>query len=83
MHTKAAFGTAEGLIDCLTQLQEELGLNGIVAELNPGGLIPSEQVKRSLNILTHRVMPAFKYVVMAGDGRGGCEPDMRDQEKGR
>jgi hypothetical protein len=55
-----AFGTAAGLVDRLSQLQEELGLDGIVAELDSGGLIPPERVKRSLHILTHEVMPAFK-----------------------
>jgi alkanesulfonate monooxygenase SsuD/methylene tetrahydromethanopterin reductase-like flavin-dependent oxidoreductase (luciferase family) len=60
LHTKVAFGTAQGLIDRLSQLQEELGLDGIVAELDAGGLIPAERVKRSLRILTQEVMPAFK-----------------------
>ncbi len=57
---KVAFGTAAGVIDRLTQLREELGLDGIVAELNPGGRIPPELETRSLEILTHEVMPAFK-----------------------
>ena len=60
LHTKVAFGTAAGLVDRLSQLQEELGLDGIVAELDSGGQIPAERVKRSLHILTHEVMPAFK-----------------------
>lgn len=60
LHTKVAFGTASGLVDRLSQLQEELGLDGIVAELDAGGLIPAERVKRSLRILTQEVMPAFK-----------------------
>jgi alkanesulfonate monooxygenase SsuD/methylene tetrahydromethanopterin reductase-like flavin-dependent oxidoreductase (luciferase family) len=60
LHTKVAFGTAAGLIDRLSQLREELGLDGIVAELDAGGLIPAEHVQRSLHILTHEVMPAFK-----------------------
>ena len=60
LSTKVAFGTAPALIDRLTQLQEELGLQGIVAELNAGGMIPYTQVKRSLRLLTHDVMPAFK-----------------------
>ena len=60
LHTKVAFGTAAGLIDRLAQLREELGLDGVVAELDSGGQIPPEQVKRSLQILTHEVMPAFK-----------------------
>jgi hypothetical protein len=60
LHTKVAFGTAAGLIDRFTQLRDELGLDGVVAELDSGGQIPPEQVKRSLHILTHEVMPAFK-----------------------
>ncbi len=56
---KAAFGTAAGVIDRLTRLREELELDGIVAELNPGGGIPPELEARSLQILTHDVMPAF------------------------
>jgi len=60
LRTKVAFGTAAGLIDRLTELQEELGLQGIIAELNAGGMIPYERVKRSLRLLTHDVMPAFK-----------------------
>ena len=60
LHTKVAFGTAPALIDRLSQLQEELGLNGVVAELNAGSRIPAERVKQSLHILTHEVMPAFR-----------------------
>ena len=60
LRTKVAFGTGSGLVDRLSQLREELGLDGIVAELDAGGLIPAERVKRSLHILTHEVMPAFK-----------------------
>jgi alkanesulfonate monooxygenase SsuD/methylene tetrahydromethanopterin reductase-like flavin-dependent oxidoreductase (luciferase family) len=60
LHTKVAFGTATGLIDRLSQMQNELELDGIVAELDAGGQIPPERVKRSLHILTHEVMPAFK-----------------------
>ena len=57
---KVAFGTAAGVIERLTRLREELGLDGIVAELNPGGRIPAELETRSLELLTHEVMPAFK-----------------------
>jgi alkanesulfonate monooxygenase SsuD/methylene tetrahydromethanopterin reductase-like flavin-dependent oxidoreductase (luciferase family) len=60
LKTKVAFGTAAGLVDRLRQLQEELGLRGIVAELNPGGRLPLDQVTRSLRILSHEVMPAFR-----------------------
>jgi alkanesulfonate monooxygenase SsuD/methylene tetrahydromethanopterin reductase-like flavin-dependent oxidoreductase (luciferase family) len=57
---KVAFGTAAGVIDRLTYLRDELGLDGVVAELNPGGRIPPELETRSLQILTHEVMPAFR-----------------------
>jgi alkanesulfonate monooxygenase SsuD/methylene tetrahydromethanopterin reductase-like flavin-dependent oxidoreductase (luciferase family) len=60
LHTKVVFGTAVELIDRLSQLREELGLEGIVAELDAGGLIPAERVQRSLRLLTQKVMPAFK-----------------------
>jgi hypothetical protein len=60
LETKVAFGTAPALIDRLTDLKEQLGLNGIAAELNPGGLLPFEQELRSLQIMTQQVMPAFK-----------------------
>ena len=58
--TKVAFGSAAALKDRLQQLQEELGLDGVVAELNAGGLLSAEQVRESLCILTQDVMPAFK-----------------------
>jgi alkanesulfonate monooxygenase SsuD/methylene tetrahydromethanopterin reductase-like flavin-dependent oxidoreductase (luciferase family) len=58
--TKVAFGTGPALVDRFTQLREELSLNGVAAELNPGGLLPMTLEKRSLQILTQQVLPAFK-----------------------
>lgn len=60
LKTKVAFGSAAGLIDRFQQLEKELGVDGMVAEINAGDLLTAEQVKQSLQILTHRVMPAFK-----------------------
>ncbi len=60
LETKVAFGTGESLVDRISELKEELGLDGVVAELNAGGLIPEKAVTRSLHIMTQRVMPAFK-----------------------
>ncbi|HYB69826.1 MAG TPA: LLM class flavin-dependent oxidoreductase [Candidatus Bathyarchaeia archaeon] len=60
LDSKVAFGTGPGLVDRLRRLKEELGLTGIAAELNPGGLLPFGQEMRSLEILTQQVMPAFK-----------------------
>ena len=60
LQTKVAFGTGESLVDRFAELKEELGLDGVVAELNAGGLIPEEAVTRSLKIITQQVMPSFK-----------------------
>jgi alkanesulfonate monooxygenase SsuD/methylene tetrahydromethanopterin reductase-like flavin-dependent oxidoreductase (luciferase family) len=60
LDTKVAFGTGPHLVDRLRELKEELTLTGIAAELNPGGLLPLERELRSLEIMTHQVMPAFK-----------------------
>jgi hypothetical protein len=57
---RVAFGSAAGLRDRLTMLRDELGLDGIVAEINPGGLLPAELERESLRILAHEVIPAFK-----------------------
>ncbi|HEV8616573.1 MAG TPA: LLM class flavin-dependent oxidoreductase [Methylomirabilota bacterium] len=57
---RAAVGTASQLVERLTALRDELGLGGVVAELNPGGLLPMEAMRRTLRILTHEVMPAFR-----------------------
>src|SRR6266545_8332172 len=39
---KVAFGTAAAVVDRLAELRDQLQLDGIVAELNPGGRIPRE-----------------------------------------
>ncbi len=57
---KVVFGTPARVIDRLKQLREELGLDGIVAELNPGGRIPAELETQSLRLLTHEVLPCFR-----------------------
>lgn len=57
LRDKVIVGTAPRVAERLQELQAELGLNGILAELNCGGLIPREQVMRSLNLLCHQVMP--------------------------
>ncbi|MBO55146.1 MAG: hypothetical protein CL886_05730 [Dehalococcoidia bacterium] len=60
LDTKVAFGSPGSLIEKFKHLEDILGVNGIVAELNPGGLIPSEKVLKSLKLITHNVMPNFK-----------------------
>ena len=60
LRTRVAFGTAAQLIERLRELRDELGLDGIVVEPNPAGLIPTEYAARSLRMVARDVMPAFK-----------------------
>ena len=53
-------GTPEQVIDRLREVKETLGLDGILAELNPGSRIPHEQVMTALRLLCQEVMPRFK-----------------------
>ncbi len=50
-------GTPAAVGDRLCALQEELGIDGILAELNCGGLIPHKQVMHALRLLCQEVMP--------------------------
>ncbi len=53
-------GTPARVIDRLTELQDTLGLDGILAELNPGSRIPHARVMTALRLLCEDVMPKFK-----------------------
>jgi alkanesulfonate monooxygenase SsuD/methylene tetrahydromethanopterin reductase-like flavin-dependent oxidoreductase (luciferase family) len=53
----AIVGTPEIVADSLAGLKERLGLAGILAELNTGGLIPHEKVMRSMQLLCEKVQP--------------------------
>ncbi len=53
-------GTPATVAARLRELQEELSLDGILAELNCGGLIPHRQVMDALRLLCTEVMPQFR-----------------------
>jgi alkanesulfonate monooxygenase SsuD/methylene tetrahydromethanopterin reductase-like flavin-dependent oxidoreductase (luciferase family) len=59
LQDKVVVGSAERVTDRLLQLHEELGIDGILAELNFGGLVPSELMMRSLQLLCEQVRPHF------------------------
>ncbi len=52
-------GTPDMVGEQLRVLQEELGIDGILAELNCGGLIPHQQVMTAMRLLCEEVMPRF------------------------
>jgi alkanesulfonate monooxygenase SsuD/methylene tetrahydromethanopterin reductase-like flavin-dependent oxidoreductase (luciferase family) len=52
-------GTPQSVGERLRMLQDDLGIDGILAELNTGGLIPHAQVMTALRLLCEEVMPRF------------------------
>ena len=60
LEKRVAFGTAPVLVERLRALREDLGLSGMIAELNPGGLLDMAPMLRTLKIFTHEVMPALR-----------------------
>ncbi len=57
---KVVVGTPGMVAERLKALREELGLDGILAELNCGGQIPHARVRRSLQLLCLSVLPHFR-----------------------
>ena len=54
------FGTPESVIEKLKYYRDELGITGFALDLNPGGQLPTDLVKKSMRLLAEKVMPAFK-----------------------
>jgi len=52
-------GPPKLIAERLRTIRDELGLDGLVAELDPGCSLPADRVKRTLRVLTHEVMPAL------------------------
>lgn len=57
---KVIVGTPDQVAARLRALQDELGLDGILAEMNCGRLIPHAQVMASLRLLCEAIMPRFR-----------------------
>ncbi len=60
LREKVIVGTPGQVAARLQALRAELGLDGILAEMNCGALIPHAQVLRSLELLCKEVMPQVK-----------------------
>ncbi len=60
LRSKIVVGTPAMVADRLAQLRDELGLSGILAELNCGMRIPAPQVLHSLQTMCSAVIPHFK-----------------------
>ena len=57
---KVIVGTPATVAERLHALCQELGLDGILAELNCGGLVPLARVRRALQLLCEQVLPQFR-----------------------
>jgi alkanesulfonate monooxygenase SsuD/methylene tetrahydromethanopterin reductase-like flavin-dependent oxidoreductase (luciferase family) len=57
LRNHALVGTPEAIAERLQTLRREIGLTGILAELNCGGLIPHQQVLTALRLLCEEVKP--------------------------
>ena len=44
----------------LQEYEEELGISGVILEMNYGGQIPFDRVINSMKLLAEKVMPKFK-----------------------
>jgi alkanesulfonate monooxygenase SsuD/methylene tetrahydromethanopterin reductase-like flavin-dependent oxidoreductase (luciferase family) len=55
----ALVGTPDTIAKRVKVLQKEIGLSGILAELNCGGLIPHRQVLSAMQLLCNEVKPSF------------------------
>lgn len=53
-------GTPDHVADKLFALERDIGLDGIMIEMNTGGLIPHGKEKEALRLLCQEVMPRFR-----------------------
>jgi alkanesulfonate monooxygenase SsuD/methylene tetrahydromethanopterin reductase-like flavin-dependent oxidoreductase (luciferase family) len=58
--TQVIIDEPHGFVARLKEVEEEIGLDGILAELNCGGKIPQPQVINALRLLCREVMPQFQ-----------------------
>ena len=65
LREKLIVGTPASVSARLEQLTRTLGLDGVLAELNCGGLIPADKVLRSLELLCTEVAPRIKATAPA------------------
>jgi len=57
---RLAYGSPEDVANLLKEITVEMGLSGIVAETNVGGLIPREKVAASIDLFCKEVVPALR-----------------------
>jgi alkanesulfonate monooxygenase SsuD/methylene tetrahydromethanopterin reductase-like flavin-dependent oxidoreductase (luciferase family) len=62
LRSHALVGSPEAVVERIKMLRQEIGLTGILAELNCGGLVPHQQVLTAMQLLCEDVKPALGNV---------------------
>ena len=60
LRDRIAYGTPEAVVQRIAEINEELHLSGVIAEMNVGGLISKERILNSLRLFGERVAPEFR-----------------------
>ena len=60
LRDKMIVGTPDQVSEKLERLRQEIGLDGVLAELNPGSLVPHARVMNALRLLCKEVAPRFE-----------------------
>jgi len=60
MREKVVIGSPDTVAARLSELQDQLGIDGILAELNFGALMPADHMMRSLELLLQEVRPRIR-----------------------
>ncbi|PKB72216.1 MAG: hypothetical protein BZY87_01400 [SAR202 cluster bacterium Io17-Chloro-G6] len=60
LRDRLAYGSPESVVNQLKEIIGELGLSGVIAEMNVGGLIPKDKVMNSLRLFSQEVAPALR-----------------------
>jgi alkanesulfonate monooxygenase SsuD/methylene tetrahydromethanopterin reductase-like flavin-dependent oxidoreductase (luciferase family) len=60
LRDRVAYGTPAMVVERLNQLQEDLGLAGVIMESNVGGRIPLERVLHSIRLFAQEVAPKLR-----------------------
>jgi alkanesulfonate monooxygenase SsuD/methylene tetrahydromethanopterin reductase-like flavin-dependent oxidoreductase (luciferase family) len=62
MRDKVVIGSPDTVAARLSDLQDQLGIDGILAELNFGAILPAEHMMRSLQLLLQEVRPRLRPI---------------------
>jgi len=56
----AVFDTPDACVERLKRFQQEFGMGRVICWFNPGGMVPHQQVMRSMELFAAKVMPHFQ-----------------------